>query len=159
MLRVFLNAVARRLRKPNILYDSLTIDWKWREKSKRDVKRTPKSHISDSRDRRITPKICYTSYYRILILLLSLINFLVSKIINRYFLEIDRNSVLFETVENRIKYVLRYRWHVSICQCLKLFRQRRILNSLHLQLIPEMTSLSILGQAIYFTLPSLFQIL
>lgn len=35
-------------------------------------------------------------------LMLSLINFLVSKIINRYFLEIDRNSVLFETVKNRL---------------------------------------------------------
>lgn len=34
--------------------------------------------------------------------MLSLINFLVSKIINRYFLEIDRNSVLFETVKNRL---------------------------------------------------------
>lgn len=33
-------------------------------------------------------------------LMLSLINFLVSKIINRYFLEIDRNSVLFKRVEN-----------------------------------------------------------
>lgn len=42
-------------------------------------------------------------------LTLSLINFLVSKIINRYFLEIDRNSVLLKKVENKIKYVLRYR--------------------------------------------------